>query len=79
MPGPDEQHPEQHPEQRPRPPARWRPPRWLKVAWVVLCLVAGVARFALATTAFDYLFGLVLVGLGLSYVRDLRQDRAGTG
>ena len=53
----------------------WRPPRWLKAAWVVLCLVAGAARFVFATSAVDYLFGLVLVGLGLSYVRDLRRAR----
>ena len=57
-------------------PARWRPPRWLLVGWIVVCVVAGAARFLLATTVFDYVFGLLLVGLGLSYLRDARRPRA---
>ena len=57
-------------------PQRWQPPRWLKIGWIVLCLVAGAARFAFATSGFDYLFGVVLVVLGLSYLRDLRRTKA---
>lgn len=56
------------------PRAGWRPPRAFKIALIVLCLVVGVARIAFGSGGFDIVFGVVLIVLGLSYVRELKDD-----
>jgi hypothetical protein len=61
-------------EPTPEQPRRrgWQPPRWLKIAYVVVVVALGVARIAISSTLLGRAFGVVLILLGLSYARELR-------
>ncbi len=60
----------QAPRRRP-----WAPPRWLTALLAVLAIGSGAARVVLGSTLFERGFGVVLVVLGLTFVRELRANR----
>ena len=60
-------------EQSPR--RGWQPPRWVRIAYVVVVVALGVARIAISSTLFGRAFGVVLIVLGLSYARELRAPK----
>ncbi len=66
--GPEESHA--------RPAPRRRQPRWVTVLLAVLAIGSGAFRLLLGASLFDRVFGVVLLVLGASFVRELLRDRA---
>ena len=67
-------HGQDDPHARPAP--RRRQPRWITVLLAVLAIGSGAFRLVLGASVFDRVFGVVLLVLGASFVRELLKDRA---
>ena len=69
-------HGQDDPHARPSRPGGWTPPPWLLGALAAISIASGAFRLALGSSLFDRGFGVLLLVLGASWLRDLRRTRA---